>query len=1317
MVKRCAWFALVVLAGCGAEPDETPSVARGELIGHVEISEDVPTADCRVLLEGTPLGAPCDQNGSFDIRGVPPGRWDLRVVSGPATSLPGKRLAAAANAGLVTDLGVVRLSKPGAVGGRVAGAPAGTIIALPAYGVVTAPNANGGYLLTGAPPGVHDLVMITPAGTLVRTPVTIVPARTTIGVDFDGAATTPVTAPIKGTALRGDDVPGGDGDLTVELVDAATGAIVTSDRTSADGAFELSASSGMYVVRARDGQNPATAILPSVVPQGSLSLRLPVPLVVPVAGDLDQDGDPDSADADIDNDGVANAADKFPFDPAESADADSDGLGDRADLATTGTGLDTQNPTPDTDNDGRFDFEDVCPTIADPAQRDADGDRVGDLCDNCPGTPNPGQEDSVGDKIGDVCRLCDAPEDCPADKICRFGRCVDCASSSQCNGKICDGQGACVACTANAQCGGTRKCNLPLGICQDCMVAQDCAAGQACLQGRCFAECTVDRDCGSGFCAGGACVSCRSNADCPLQEWCDTGLCRAGCVTDASCGGARVCEQSTRTCVLPCSATCPTGQTCDAANVCRQACDLSFPCPGNQICVSGSCRPECSVNGDCTGGKLCQLGQCVASGLCTLDTQCPASQVCSPTGACVARTTAFDAAAGAYLCSQACQCKLGETCSGGHCLADGVPTRFVAAGSMGNGLSLAAPTGSITTAMTGLGANDVVALRAGDSFEHSGLPLSIDQSGVRLQGGYVACSSSRWVRDGALRSRLHKADDAQPTLLTVPGTLLAPRTGVALKGLTLAGRVPSDGVLADITFAPNLAIDGLTLELQTPGGGAAMTGLLVTSSSGISLTGVSLPSFALEAALDVVRLRTSAGSVRDLALGNITDASSVRGLFIEDPVGAVDVEAPVIGSWTSRNSSSGILVRSSNRAPVRITGGRATWSTAATTGNSDSANWAVVRVEDSSNVTVSGLAVDGTGFIDPFAIAIQSSASAVRFTNSSGLIDRVAVTVPRIPSYSYSRPFWISGPQGDVMLSSATVTGDGTNTNQLVYVDGVTSGLTTISGGTFSLSQTPLTAADNQGLRIDGSRYLVTGVNVQLPGQADVVAGFWVTGSQGRIERSRFRADGDGDITATTLGGYVSDGAFQLYQSWLSAGTATTSEGLQLTGTLMARVIGNSLDAGGLAGRVGTTSAGVLCYSDAGTIFMQNNLIHGGAAPTHRMVWDYGADGGSCNSPASWDHNYFSFSAPATRDPSDLASSLALGAPGVPDARGNIIGDAVGCFDPAFPAPDFHIAAGSPCVNRGVAATRADGSAITLDLLGGARVLGGSPDIGCHEKQ
>ncbi len=57
----------------------------------------------------------------------------------------------------------------------------------------------------------------------------------------------------------------------------------------------------------------------------------------------------------------------------------------------------------DADGDGVGDADDVCPTVADPAQADLDGDGVGDRCDNCAFDPNPDQRDTRGDGFGNVC--------------------------------------------------------------------------------------------------------------------------------------------------------------------------------------------------------------------------------------------------------------------------------------------------------------------------------------------------------------------------------------------------------------------------------------------------------------------------------------------------------------------------------------------------------------------------------------------------------------------------------------------------------------------------------------------------------------------------------------------------------------------------------------------------------------------------------------------------------------------------------------------------------------------------------------------------
>src|SRR6185369_17279612 len=141
--------------------------------------------------------------------------------------------------------------------------------------------------------------------------------------------------------------------------------------------------------RARDGDKPITAIVPSVVVRGSNDVRLPSPLAVQATGgDLDGDGLAD----DVDGDGVANAQDAFPLDPAEHLDSDGDGVGDRSDLRSMGgNGIDHKNPTPDTDGDGKLDFEDNCKTTQNADQNDSDGDGVGDVCDNCPFAPNTDQ--------------------------------------------------------------------------------------------------------------------------------------------------------------------------------------------------------------------------------------------------------------------------------------------------------------------------------------------------------------------------------------------------------------------------------------------------------------------------------------------------------------------------------------------------------------------------------------------------------------------------------------------------------------------------------------------------------------------------------------------------------------------------------------------------------------------------------------------------------------------------------------------------------------------------------------------------------------
>jgi len=75
------------------------------------------------------------------------------------------------------------------------------------------------------------------------------------------------------------------------------------------------------------------------------------------------------------------------------ADADADGFGDET-QDDCPTDASTQGACPDADNDGVFDAQDNCPTIAGPASNngcppDADGDGTPDAQDNCPAVQGP----------------------------------------------------------------------------------------------------------------------------------------------------------------------------------------------------------------------------------------------------------------------------------------------------------------------------------------------------------------------------------------------------------------------------------------------------------------------------------------------------------------------------------------------------------------------------------------------------------------------------------------------------------------------------------------------------------------------------------------------------------------------------------------------------------------------------------------------------------------------------------------------------------------------------------------------------------------
>ncbi len=119
--------------------------------------------------------------------------------------------------------------------------------------------------------------------------------------------------------------------------------------------------------------------------------------------DTDGDGVGDNADAfpslasetkDTDSDGVGDNADAFPSDATETLDSDGDGVGDNADIFPS---LATE--TIDTDGDGVGDNADAFPSDA-TETLDSDGDGVGDNADIFPSLATE-TIDTDGDGIGD----------------------------------------------------------------------------------------------------------------------------------------------------------------------------------------------------------------------------------------------------------------------------------------------------------------------------------------------------------------------------------------------------------------------------------------------------------------------------------------------------------------------------------------------------------------------------------------------------------------------------------------------------------------------------------------------------------------------------------------------------------------------------------------------------------------------------------------------------------------------------------------------------------------------------------------------------
>ncbi len=581
---------MAVLAACGS-PDATHSVPLGEIIGHVTIDDDTALPTCRIFVEGTPRGAACDTDGQFTLRALDPGQWDLRIIDDLAMSpIPSKRVTTAANPGLITDLGAIRIAKPGKIGGHLSVPPGTTapftVISVPKYGVTTSPDpTNHGYLLDRVPPGLHDVVLTTDGGSVVQHGVKVFAGETTIDINFDLAALEQHQVSVVGAAAAS----GSDdrAHIVVELVEVVNGGIKATIETGADGAFALPANQGVYLVRAHRADRHAAATIPFLAVFGATDIALTSPLVIPADGDLDGDGIPDASDTDRDGDGVPDASDAFPDDPSESVDTDGDGVGDNADLDANADGmLDHALPTPDADQDGKLDFEDNCKLVPNPDQVDTDADHVGNACDNCPGLANRDQLDSDGDGTGDVCETCIAGTSCTPAASCDVGITTCTASGAVC-------QDTHQPAVDGTTCGTDLVCFA--GSCGPCVNGNTCttSSGGACVVG--VTSCATGND----VCLPTA-GRVPDGTTCALDEVCDSGSCIA-CVDGGACAYAPAssCHKGR----LSCATGVP--QTCEDSGL---TADDGTACGPSQFCHAGTCQ-TCAQGTACSpAAAVCHLG-------------------------------------------------------------------------------------------------------------------------------------------------------------------------------------------------------------------------------------------------------------------------------------------------------------------------------------------------------------------------------------------------------------------------------------------------------------------------------------------------------------------------------------------------------------------------------------------------------------------------------------------------------------------------------------------------------------------------------------
>ncbi len=854
----------------------------------------------------------------------------------------------------------------------------------------------------------------------------------------------------------------------------------------------------------------------------------------------------------------------------------------------------------------------------------------------------------------------------------------------------------------------------------------------------------------AGTIDAGVGLACRTQVDCPYYLQCLDGTCQPLCQS-AGCGAGQVCDSPTGVCETPCAGgVCAAGQVCDSRGYCRAGCDVSFPCAGGLRCVSGACVAECTPDGgQCGAHQSCQGFQCKADGTCDLDSDCALSAFCV-SRVCVARPTApVDAGAGLptrFACSAPCDCKMGEVCrlDAGLCLPEDFPTRFLASdGGVGAtfGFAPSTPTSSLAAAVYDGGTRVVVAVRDQDSVATPGAVI-FGGAGSAIRGGYVSCGANRWVRSELGRSTFFVTVATYPQVLKIVGDPTNLASDITVANLDLIGGANvgtgNDGNL-EATFAPRLHVSGVRGQPTVTAGGFTLYVVYLLSTDDALIEDVAQlpPASPQNRKTIVVGTLGGSGTFRRLLLapglqgsGELISTSGNTGPMIIE-----DIDQP---SVTMLSGSSPSLIEIGNcPAPVTVRNNHLRFPIF----NTPTVSSGAIQLLSSTlcaNLNVTGNDFDGRGVIGPYVSSgTPGTVVGVSLSQSAGVFqgNRISMPVMSNATGSTAGPFiglYIDGAgngvgrfdisdnriEGGALgtvfkgLQIREVTTPGRLSVSRLTVDGGTT--TYSSGSSYAVQVDNVSGAAGLSITDSDLRSTVVAQGTSCS-SASVGLGLDLRPAVVLMERTRITVPS----SQYTVGVLQRSGQLEMYSSFVSTGGGTCQSQWQTTVPEAAIISdgasanaqmwleGNSIEVNTIPATA-VPEAALFCQGSASyttQVFASSNIFGAGQGASHRMAARSGTV--ACFQPANFSDNYF-WTARGGRDPADQIGEITGSDGGVPDARGNIVGESVSPY--AGPQPTCMLSAGSPVLGKGDAGVRRDGSLVSVDLNG--RPIVAPVDIG-----